>query len=287
MHDVPNIPALRSVERRISFTLATDPDPVRVSPSAGDPEYASLNFVGLVDADRPVECRRVTVRVPAGQLGPDLAAGLDGVEVQVDLRDWTSTAAGPDDTFTLRPLADRAILAPGTGIPIRLDRVKINPVVGGARLTVIAFWREIGDTDWAQAKTELEVGKFPADFYLRNLVAHPAEITNGEQVTLRWEASTGTTLKLLHENVQYDVTGRAEFTFTLHRSAVFYLRGSRGAAEHTLSALASVTDPDIDVNNLAVTGEIRTNRLESHLLERIRVQPPFAPAAVPDPRSSR
>jgi hypothetical protein len=271
VNDAPAILAPRSAQRRISFALVTTPDPVRVSPTSGDPEYANLHFVGVVGGDRPVECQRITVRVPAGQLAPHLAVSLDGVEAQVNLDDWTSTRV--NDTVTLRPLSGSALLTPDTGVWVRLDRVRINPVIGSATLTVIAYWRETDTTHWEQAKTELEVGKFPADFYLRNLTASPAEIGNGEDVTLQWEASTGTTLKLLHESVQYDVTGRAEFTLPLRRSAGFYLRGSRGSAEHTLYVLVSVTDPDIDVNNLTVTGPVHTNRLESYLAERVRIQP--------------
>jgi hypothetical protein len=249
VNNAPEAVPPRSAGRRISFALLTDPDPVRVSPTSGDPEYANLHFVGTVGGDRAVECQRITVTVPAGQLALHLAAGLDGVEAQVDLDDWTPAPVGANDTFTLRPLSGGALLTPEAGISILLDRVRVNPVVGSAGVTVTAYWREPGTTEWTQA-------------------------------TLRWAASTGATLKLLHEGVQHDVTGRAEFTFRLRRSAIFYLRGSRGSAERTLSVLVSVTDPDIDVNNLTVIGSVHTNRLESHLLGRIRIQPPLAPAAL-------
>ncbi|WP_330334325.1 hypothetical protein OHS33_34325 [Streptomyces sp. NBC_00536] len=53
---------------------------------------------------------------------------------------------------------------------------------------------------------------------------------------LRWEASPGTTLHLLYEDVQYDVTVRSEFTVRdMRRTTAFYLRTSHGSAERTLS----------------------------------------------------
>lgn len=42
--------APRATEDRMTFQLRTTPEPVRISPSTGDAEYATLTVVGSVAA---------------------------------------------------------------------------------------------------------------------------------------------------------------------------------------------------------------------------------------------
>ncbi|MFD9356105.1 hypothetical protein [Streptomyces sp. NPDC060031] len=273
--------APRASESRMAFRLATVPEPVRVSPGTGDTEYAKITAVGSVTDGEKITLNEITVKVLAGPDSPHFASSLTGVEPSVDRSGWTYTGV-QQSTFSFMPSSGGELVGPGTSLTVTLDRIPVNKATGSSQVTVTAYWNDESGT----GKTIFEVGKFPPGFSLRDFTPSRAVVNNGEDVELRWQASGGATLHLLHENVQYDVTGRSEFTVPdMRRTTVFYLRGSHGAAELTLGTIVGVADPDFEVNNMVVTGALRTDRLESHTLDRIRIAAPIAQsaAAVPEP----
>ncbi|MFD7016973.1 hypothetical protein [Streptomyces sp. NPDC059928] len=273
--------APRAAESRMAFRLDTVPETVRVSPGTGDTEHAKITVVGSVTDGEKITLNEITVKVLAGSDSPHFASSLTGVEPSVDRSGWTYTGV-QQSTFSFMPSSGGEMVEPGTSLTVTLDRIPVNKATGSSQVTVTAYWNNESGT----GKTIFEVAKFPPGFYLKDFLAVPAVVHNGEDVELRWQASVGATLHLLHENVQYDVTGRSEFTVPdMRRTTVFYLRGSHGAAELTLGTIAGVADPDFEVNNLVVTGALRTDRLEAHTLDRIRIAAPLAEsaAAVPEP----
>ncbi|WP_161357621.1 hypothetical protein [Streptomyces sp. SID3343] len=168
---------------------------------------------------------------------------------------------------------------PGASLAMTLDRIPVNQVTGSSQVTVTAYGYD-GSTI---GRTVFEVAKFPPGFYVKDFAASPPQVGNGEDVELRWQASSGATLRLLYEDQQYDVTGRSEFTVRdMRRTTVFYLRAAHGTAEQTLGTVVGVPDPDLEVNNL-VTSVLRTDRLETLTLDRIRIVAPPAPDPDWDP----
>ncbi|GLZ37936.1 hypothetical protein [Actinokineospora sp. NBRC 105648] len=257
-------------DNRVAFELSTTPVPVRVSPGTGDAEYAKLTFVATVTGSGRVTLNEITVKLPAGANSHQLATSLDGVEATVNRPRWAYTGM-EQSTFSFRPSSGSEAVDPGASLTITLDRIPVNRAIGSAQVAVTAHW----DNESGTGSTFFEVSKFPQGFYVKDFIPAPAQVNNGGDVELRWQASAGATLHLLWEGVQYDVTGRSEFTVTdMRRTTVFYLRATHGTAEQTLGAVVGVPDPDIEVNNLVVTGDLRTDRMETRTLDRIRITRP-------------
>uniref|UniRef100_A0AAU2VA60 Uncharacterized protein n=1 Tax=Streptomyces sp. NBC_00003 TaxID=2903608 RepID=A0AAU2VA60_9ACTN len=261
--------APRAAESRVAFQLRTAPDPVRVSPGTGDAEYARITVVGTVTGADKITLNEVTVKVLTGADSPHFASSLSGVEASVDRSGWKFTGM-QQSTFSFMPDSGGEMVEPGTSLTVALDRIPVNKAIGSSQVTVTAYWNNESGT----GRTIFEVGKFPAGFSLRDFTASRAVVNSGEDVELRWQASAGATLHLLHEDVQHEVTGRSEFTVSnMRRTTVFYLRGSHGAAETILGTIVGVADPDFEVNNLVVTGVLHTDRMETRTLDRVRIAP--------------
>ncbi|MFF2127097.1 hypothetical protein ACFVW1_17150 [Streptomyces olivochromogenes] len=271
--------APRTAESGVAFQLNTDPAPVRVSPSTGDTEYARITVVATVTGQDSLTLNEITVKVLAGADSPHFASSLSGVRPLVDRRGWEYTGV-QQSVFSFMPDLGAETVGPGASLAVTLDRIPVNQAIGSSQVTATAFWNNSSDT----ARTIFEVAKFPPAFYLKDFTASKPVVNNGDDVELRWQASEGATLHLLHEGVLYEVTGRSEFTVTdMRRTAVFYLRGSDGAAEQTLGTIVGVADPDLEVNNLVVTDEVRTVRLETRTLDRIRIVRSLTPNAAAGP----
>ncbi|MFE2864986.1 hypothetical protein [Embleya sp. NPDC059259] len=264
--------APRTAESRVAIQLRTTPDVVVVSSGTGDTEYAKITVLVSVIGQGRITLDEITVKVLAGADSPHFASSLNGVEAAVDRSGWAYTGV-QQSTFSFMPSSGGEIVDPGASLAVTLDRIPVNQAIGSSQVTVTAHW----NNDAGTAKTVFEVAKFPPGFYLKDFTSAKAEVNNGEDVELRWQASAGATLHLLREDVQYDVTGRAEFTVPdMRRTTVFYLRGSHGSAEQTLGAIVSVTDPDFEVHNLVVTDTLHTDRMETRTRDRVRIAPPLA-----------
>ncbi|MEU4745824.1 hypothetical protein AB0G02_35915 [Actinosynnema sp. NPDC023658] len=259
-----------SDDNRVAFQLRTTPEPVRVSAGPGDSQRARITLIGTVTGTDRITLNEVAVKVLTGPNSQHLASSLDGAEASVTRPRWTYTEM-EQSTFFFRPTTGSEVVDPGASLTITLDHILVNQAIGSSQVTVTAYWNNGTGT----GRTTFEVSKFPQGFFVKDFKPVPAQVNNGENVELRWLASSGATLHLLWEGVQYDVTGRSEFTVTdMRRTTVFYLRASHGSAEQTLGAVVGVPDPDIELNNLVVTGELRTDRMETLTLDRIRIAPP-------------
>ncbi|WP_141753982.1 hypothetical protein [Streptomyces subrutilus] len=108
--------------------------------------------------------------------------------------------------------------------------------------------------------TAFNLGKFPADFYLRNFLCEPSIIDNGGDVKLTWERSANAIYKLLYGGVNRDVTNRTSLDIEgIKSDTTFYLRATTGdptnPVTRILSTQVTVLRPDLTVNNLTVEGE--------------------------------
>ncbi|MFD9389891.1 hypothetical protein ACFWBB_03835 [Streptomyces sp. NPDC060000] len=259
-----------AADDRVAFQLHTIPEPVRVSPSTGDAEYARITLLATVTGTDQITLSEVTVKVLSGTDSPHLASSLSGVEPFIDRSGWTYTGM-QQSTFSFMPSTGGETVDPGTSLSITLDRIPVNRAIGSSQVTATAHWND----DSGSSRTIFEVAKFPPGFYVRDFTASPVQVNNGGDVELRWHASADATLHLMWEGEQHDVTGRSEFTVhALRHTTVFYLRASHGTAEQTLGTVVSVPDPDLEVNNLILTDTLYTNRMETMTLDRIQIVPP-------------
>ncbi|MCX4751254.1 hypothetical protein OG455_38115 [Kitasatospora sp. NBC_01287] len=243
----------------LHFQLNTNPDPVRVSPSSGDPERADFVIVGSRRSLGSIDCRKIVLNVPTGPNSPDLTSDLTSGTPQISLPGWTATTSTTAKTITFTPASGHATIGRDQGVTLQLMGLRINTVVGSSPLRIDIEWAESGDDYWTTDSTTIDIGKFPADFYLRNFIAEDLIIDNGGSVKLNWEAGGASSLRLLYEAADVNVLRLS--TFTVHdvrHSTVFYLRATvqvgTTTVERILSTTVTVRVPDLEVQNLKVRG---------------------------------
>ncbi|MET9216998.1 MULTISPECIES: hypothetical protein [unclassified Nocardia] len=261
------------------FELNTDPDPVRISPSSGDPERADFVVVGSRRGGQAIACRKITIAVPTGPNASDLTPDITSIAPQISLKDWTPRTDPTAKTITFTPTAEYTVIGRDEGVTIQLMDARINSVVGSTVLVIAMEWREVdGDGVWETGSIAINVGKFPPDFVLENFTADQLIIDNGDSVRLTWEAGGVSSLKLLYDVAEIDVTNKATYTApNITRTTVFYLRGTvqegSGTVERTLSVTVTVRVPDLTVRRLTVIDELCVGGTQSIAQRNLGVDP--------------
>ena len=252
-------------EPLLAYTLATSPDPLKASPENPQvpEETGELQIVGSRHSGTPADVQWIKVKVPAGPMSPDLAADLAKVTPRISLSGWTARLDAAAKEFVFTPSSGHAPIGPDTGFTIQLSEIPVNRKVGTSPITVTESSRT-GSSAFQSRATTFHVGKFPADFYLRNLICTPLVINNGGDVTLTWERSANATYELLYGDTNLDVTNDTSKRITNVKSdTTFYLRGTTGDSSNPvvriLSAQVSVIKPDLEIGNLIVHGTTRLN----------------------------
>ncbi|MEV0296236.1 hypothetical protein [Nocardia sp. NPDC050710] len=244
------------------FELNTDPDPVRISPSSGDPQHADFVLVGSRRSGKAIECRKITITVPTGTNSADLTPDITSIAPQISLKEWTPRTDPAAKTITFTPTTGFTVIDRDEGVTIQLMDARINSVVGSTMLAIAMEWREVdGDGAWETGSVAINVGKFPPDFRLENFTVEPMIIDNSGSVKLKWEASGVSSLKLLYDVADVDVTNKTTYTVSnITRTTVFYLRGTvqvgNNTVERILSAFLTVRVPDLEVRHLTVRGDL-------------------------------
>ncbi|MFF3002338.1 hypothetical protein ACFVTF_05955 [Kitasatospora sp. NPDC057940] len=243
------------------FELNTNPDPVRISPSNSDPARADFILVGSRRSTLAIDCRKITINIPTGPNSPDLTSDLNSATAQISLPGWTATTNTTAKTITFTPTSGHATIGRGDGVTLQLMGLRINTVVGSSPLRIDVEWAESGDDYWSTDSLTIDVGKFPADFVLRNFISEQFVIENGGSVKLNWEASGASSLKLLYDVAEVNVLNQSTYTVNnVRHSTVFYLRATvqsgTDTVERILSATVTVRIPDLEVANLVVNGTI-------------------------------
>ncbi|MGF6886878.1 hypothetical protein ABIA39_005367 [Nocardia sp. GAS34] len=246
----------------LHFDLNTDPDPVRISPSSNDMRTADFVLVGSRRSASAIECRKITLTVPAGSTSPDLTPDLNSATAQISLPGWTPVTNTATKTITFTPASGHAEIGRDQGVTVQLMGMRINTVVGSAPLRIDLEWREAGSGDvWDTGTVVFDIGKFPADFHLANFMAEPLIIDNNGAVKLNWEASGASSLRLLYDAADINVLNLDTYPVNnVTHTTVFYLRATvqvgTNTVERILSTTVTVRTPDLEVANLRVLGEI-------------------------------
>ncbi|MFI9274882.1 hypothetical protein ACIGXM_29840 [Kitasatospora sp. NPDC052896] len=258
-------------EPLLSYDLTTNPDPLKASPEnpASPEEIGELIIVGSRRSGTPADVEWIKVKVPAGPMSPDLATDLSRITPRISLKGWTVQLNAATKEFVFTPAASHETIGPDTGFTIQLSQIPINRKVGTSPITVTERSRT-GNSAYQDRTTEFSVGKFPPDFYLRNLIANPLVIDNGCETTLTWERSTNATYELLYADTSLNVTNETTRTITNIKSdTTFYLRGTTGdptnPVTRILTAQVTVRRPDLDVRDLKVRGKLYVD-LEGELI---------------------
>ncbi|MEU7506386.1 hypothetical protein [Streptomyces lavendulae] len=245
----------------LSYSITTTPSPLKASPENEDyPEETGEVIIAVArQSGTPANVEWIKVKVPAGDRAPDLATDLNKITYRISLDGWTSRldAAAKEFVFTPRSTAP---IGPDDGFTIQLSGIPMNRTVGTAPITITER-SHTGNAAPQNRPTVFNLGKFPADFYLRNFLCEPSVIQNGGDVRLTWERSANATYELLYGDVNICVTDRSTHNVEgIKSDTTFYLRATAGDATNPVvrivSAQVTVNKPDLEIGNLTVHGEV-------------------------------
>ncbi|MFF3313174.1 hypothetical protein [Streptomyces sp. NPDC002952] len=244
----------------LSYSVSTTPSPLKASPENPQaPEEIGEVVISVArQSGTPADVEWIRVKVPAGTMAPDLATDLSNVSPRISLTGWTVRLDAPAKEFVCAPTGSHAPIGPDTGFTIQLSDIPMSRKVGTAPITVTERSRE-GNAAFQDRTTVFNLGKFPADFYLRNFLCEPSIVNNGGDVKLTWERSANATYELLYPGVDRDVTNRTSLDIEGVRSdTTFYLRATTGDPTNPvvriLSSQVVVRQPDLEVGSLLVRG---------------------------------
>ncbi|MEU2288990.1 hypothetical protein ABZ614_45150 [Streptomyces sp. NPDC013178] len=245
----------------LSYTVTTTPSPLKASPeNAQDPEEVGEIVITFArQSGTPADVEWIKVKVPAGTMAPDLATDLAKISPRISLAGWTARLDSATKEFIFTPTGSHATIGPDTGFTIQLSDIPINRKVGTSPITITER-SSTGSSAFQNRPTVVQIGKFPADFYLRNFLCEPSIIPNGDDVKLTWERSPNATYELLYGDVNRDVTNRTSLEIEGVKSdTTFYIRATTGDPTNPvvriLSAQVTVLKPDLNIGNLTVSGD--------------------------------
>jgi hypothetical protein len=252
-------------EPLLSYTVTTTPSPLKASPENPQaPEETGEIVIAIArQSGTPADAEWIKVKIPAGTMAPDLAIDLAKISPRITLTGWTVRLDTAAKEFVFSPAAGHTPIGPDTGFTIQLSDIPMSRKVGTSPVTVTERSRT-GSSAFQNRVTVFQLGKFPADFYLRNFQCEPSVIHNGGNVELTWERSANATYELLYSDVNRDVTNRSNLPLEGIRSdTTFYLRATTGdptnPVTRILSTQVTVLKPDLDVGSLTVHGTLTAN----------------------------
>ncbi|MFF4456609.1 discoidin domain-containing protein [Streptomyces goshikiensis] len=249
-------------EPLLSYTVSTTPSPLKASPEnpQAPEEIGEVIITVARQSGTPADVEWIRVKVPAGTMAPDLATDLNKITPRITLTGWTAHLDEAAKEFVFSPRGSHEPIGPDTGFTIQLSDIPMSRKVGTAPVTVTESSRE-GNAAFKDKKTVFNLGKFPADFYLRNFLSTPPSIPNGGDVKLTWERSANATYELLYGDVNRDVTNRTSLDIEgIKSDTTFYLRGTTGDPTNPVVRMlwtrVSVIKPDLEIGNLTVNGSV-------------------------------
>ncbi|MEE1754435.1 hypothetical protein [Streptomyces sp. SP18CS02] len=249
----------------LSYTLTTTPSPLKASPEnpTAPEEIGEIVIAVARQSGTPADVKSIRLKVPAGAMSPDLATDLAKITPRITLTGWSARLEAAAKEFVFTPAASHTPVGPETGFTIQLSDIPVSRKVGTAPLTLTEESRT-GSSAFQERTAVFNVGKFPADFYLRNFLCEPSIINNGGDVELTWERSANAKYDLLYPGFERDVTDRTGLGVEgITSDTTFYLRATTGDPSNPvtriLSAQVTVLKPDLDIGNLTINGTVTVN----------------------------
>src|SRR6266496_2030825 len=199
----------------LDYTVLTSPDPIQVSPEAGDPSKAALIVVVSNPQSDTVRVESITFQFDIGDPSdPDATYLTDvGTDIQTDAApasQWqfpTST----DGTFRATPTGNNQIL--DQGLRFTIANIVVNGVVGTFDFTT-AERAALGDGPAQSRSRTHKITKGPYAFSVGDFTADPANVPRGKAAILSWQGSENATYTMIWQDSPYeeDVTARRSWT---------------------------------------------------------------------------
>ncbi|MFE1788639.1 hypothetical protein ACFW7J_09625 [Streptomyces sp. NPDC059525] len=242
----------------LSYTVTTTPSPLKASPEnpTAPEEIGEIIIAVARQSGTPADLKSIRLKVPAGTMSPDLATDLAKITPRISLTGWSVHLEAAAKEFVFTPTASHTPIGPETGFTIQLSDIPVSRKVGTAPITLTESSRT-GTSAFQDREAVFNIGKFPADFYMRNFLCEPSIIANGGDVELTWERSANAKYDLLYPGVERDVTDRTSLRIEgIKSDTTFYLRATTGdptnPVTRILSAQVTVIKPDLELGNLTV-----------------------------------
>ena len=257
----------------LTYSLATSPAPLQVSP-AGTPSIGALTIVvSCPDSVGSVTISKVIVKLPIGDPNApdatDLTETATGISPSVYSPGpviWRFEAGAEAGTFDLTPVSGIPVTVESQGLTLSLTGIQVAPLVGTAIVEIFEFSPSGGPSD-TRRTCRIAVAKFPYRYIAGNFAAEKAMVANDDPVTLSWVGSVGPRYTLTWDNKSADVTNVRRWTSPkLTDVTTFILAVEYQEAGQTVklefSLTVTVDTPDITANRLTVLKDTTTDTLK-------------------------
>ena len=220
----------------LHYSLETDPSPIQVD----TPVDLTFTVSGL---SAPDDCTvsQIWIQLPVGNDASD-ATNLTAVapsesDVTISSSDksrpnWTRTLSGVTPGLLIFTPPGGWVQFGGQGLTIEVARVRVNPVVGTAQIT-ITEWAAPGSSpppspdDDPSGQKAIPAPKFPVGFHASDFAPSRAQVNRGETVTLTWIGSDNADFDIIcGDQPKVPVTGYSWPSPQLYTSTVFILIAS-------------------------------------------------------------
>lgn len=245
-----------SSDTLLDYSLSTIPDPLQVSPGAGNIVYGSLSFVVSNGSGEDVTVSKLQFQIPIGTNAQELTSDTGGISYAASPSGQWSIAMTSNGVFTAIPQS--SVVVTTDGLVFQFYNIPINQQVG----TVQIYVEETSSSasrDSMISTAVFNVAKFPYGFFFTNLTAQVPMVQEGQTVTLKWQGSDQATYTMYWGSRNEDVTNVRSWTSpALTGDTTFLLRAgviSQGEPlTLDLSTTVIVANPDLTASAIRVTG---------------------------------
>jgi hypothetical protein len=268
------ITQILSGETLLTYSMATTPSPLQVSPQSGSPSVASINFI----VSCPVDIGEATVKQiafnlpigdPAHPESTDLTLTATGISASVSSSGKDQWQIGPGaaaGSFVLKPASGNTGKIDAQGITVAFTGIQVSPIVGTAVIKIV----EVATSDSTPPSprtSEIAAPKFPYGFFAGDLQASAPMVDHGGKVTLTWVGSTIASYKMLWAKQSLDVSQvRSWPSPALTDTTTFILQVTAQEAGQTVTVQFSTTvivaNPDFTATTLTV---LQTSTLKGNV----------------------
>lgn len=166
----------------LDYEILPAPNPLQAAAAA------TLTLVVSNGTHALVTCTGITLTLAVGTSAKDLVASAEGITSQAPAGWSVAQSAG---TFALTPQTPAAGQIGAAGLSFVFAGLGVNGQVGTTAVTVDET-ASSASQPLADRTGTIALPKFPPQFTLGDLTAHPLEVNAGDAVTLNWSGSPAT-----------------------------------------------------------------------------------------------
>jgi hypothetical protein len=203
---------------KLNYQVTTNPDPIQVS-EEGNPNMTKITIVVSNGTDEEITCNEIRFSFDIGELAQNLTNDGKAIKTIATPSDGWQISSDGNGTFTAAPQKPNDAIITTDGLSFVLYAIEVNKQPGTFDFRILEKTNENG-------RQTIQIGKFPADFYVRDFKADPAIIDKDGSTALSWIGSKNATYTLRWEDNEkgIDVSNKNLFEISnLIKTTTFYL----------------------------------------------------------------